>query len=240
VFFANALTTLQVPIGSLEHIVPILIAVIFALCLIVFSNRKLNKQQQITVFKSLGVFVSLTVLIFHLHAYYKGGYNIVTDLPLYLCSFMALFIFIFTHSRKYWLYEILLFWIIAGTSQAVITPDVSNGFPNFAYLRYWIAHLGLLVIIFYATFVLNMRPKFKSVFKSFLALQLYMLLMFGINYALGGNYSYLNEKPKSASLLDYLGDWPMYLLVVELIILPYFLIIYLPFYMVKRLKKQTI
>lgn len=84
-----------------------------------------------------------------------------------------------------------------------------------------------------------MRPKFKSVFKSFLALQLYMLLMFGINYALGGNYSYLNEKPKSASLLDYLGDWPMYLLVVELIILPYFLIIYLPFYMAKRFKKQT-
>ncbi|WP_083678198.1 YwaF family protein [Lacinutrix venerupis] len=237
--FANALTTLQVAIGSIEHILPVLFAVIFTICLIIFANKKLNKEQQITVFKSLGVFVSLTVLIYHLYAYFKGGYSIVTDLPLYLCSFMALFVFTFTHSRKYWLYEILLFWIIAGTSQAVITPDISKGFLSFEYLRYWIAHLGLLVIIFYATFVLNMRPKFKSVFKSFFALQLYMLIIFGINYVLGGNYSYLNEKPKSASLLDYLGDWPMYLLVVELMILPYFLIIYLPFYIAKKFKKQT-
>ncbi|WP_290698864.1 hypothetical protein [Lacinutrix sp.] len=41
-----------------------------------------------------------------------------------------------------------MFWIIAGTSQAVITPDISIGFPSFDYFRYWIAHLGLLIIIF--------------------------------------------------------------------------------------------
>ncbi|WP_156112494.1 YwaF family protein [Lacinutrix jangbogonensis] len=225
-------------IGSLQHIIPIAIAIVFAFVLIWFSKSKLNKKQQELVFKSLGFFVSLTVLVFHIHLILKGNYNLVTDLPLYLCSFMALFIFVFTNNRKYLLFEILLFWIIAGTSQAVITPDIPIGFPSFDYLRYWIAHLGLLVIIFYAIFVFKMRPTLKSVFKSFLGLQLYMLSLFVINYILDANYSYLNRKPDAASALDYFGDWPMYLLVVEVILIPYFLIIYLPFFIAKKLKKK--
>ena len=225
-----------VEIGSLQHIIPIIITVILSIILIRFSNRKLNQKQQEQVFKALGFFVSYTVLVFHLHLIFKGNYNIATDLPLFLCSFMALFIFIFTYSRKYWLFEILLFWIIAGTSQAVVTPDIPFGFPSFDYFRYWIAHLGLLVIIFYAIFVLKMRPTWKSMFKSFLALQLYAIIIFGINYILNGNYFYLNKKPNSASALDYLGEWPIYLLTIEAILIPYFFIIYLPFFLTKKRK----
>ena len=225
-----------VEIGSLQHIIPIIITVILSIILIRFSNRKLNQKQQEQVFKALGFFVSYTVLVFHLHLIFKGNYNIATDLPLFLCSFMALFIFIFTYSRKYWLFEILLFWIIAGTSQAVVTPDIPFGFPSFDYFRYWIAHLGLLVIIFYAIFVLKMRPTWKSMFKSFLALQLYAIIIFGINYILNGNYFYLNEKPNSASALDYLGEWPIYLLTIEAILIPYFFIIYLSFFLTKKRK----
>ena len=225
-----------VEIGSLQHIIPIIITVILSIILIRFSNRKLNQKQQEQVFKALGFFVSYTVLVFHLHLIFKGNYNIARDLPLFLCSFMALFIFIFTNSRKYWLFEILLFWIIAGTSQAVVTPDIPFGFPSFDYFRYWIAHLGLLVIIFYAIFVLKMRPTWKSMFKSFLALQLYAIIIFGINYILNGNYFYLNKKPNSASALDYLGEWPIYLLTIEAILIPYFFIIYLPFFLTKKRK----
>ena len=134
------------------------------------------------------------------------------------------------------MFEILLFWIIAGTSQAVVTPDIPFGFPSFDYFRYWIAHLGLLVIIFYAIFVLKMRPTWKSMFKSFLALQLYAIIIFGINYILNGNYFYLNKKPNSASALDYLGEWPIYLLTIEAILIPYFFIIYLPFFLTKKRK----
>lgn len=230
----------SVEIGSLQHIVPIVVVLVFSIILIWFSKNKLNKKQQDLVFKGLGLFVSLTVLVFHLNLIIKGGYNLATDLPLFLCSFMALFIFIFTNSRKYWLFEILLFWIVAGTSQAVMTPDIPVGFPSFDYLRYWIAHLGLIVVIFYAIFVFKMKPTWKSMFKSFLALQVYMLVVIGINYLLGANYSYLNKKPNSASALDYLGDWPTYLLAVEVFLIPYFFIIYLPFFIAKKLKKNTI
>jgi len=238
IVFSAGLLLDRVLIGSIEHLIPIGIAVIFTFVFIKFSRRRLTNRQQVKNLHYFAIAVSLTVVVYHIYKISLGNYSIATDLPLYLCSLLALIIPIFTYYRKYWMYEILLFWIIAGTSQGVITPDIPDGFPSFDYFRYWIVHLGLLVIIFYTTFVFNVRPNFKSVFKSFFALQLYVVSMIFINYLLKANYFYLNAKPESASLLDHFGAWPFYIFVVQLIIIPYFLLIYLPFYLAKRRKKN--
>lgn len=235
----NAIFLLErVKIGSLEHLLPVLYAIVFSVLLIRYAKFKLHRRRQEIVIHTIAIIVSLTVVIFHLNGINSGNYNLSEDLPLYLCSILGIIIPIFTYFRRFWMYEILLFWIIAGTLQGVITPDIPDGFPTFDYFRYWTVHLGLLIIILYATFVFNMRPKLKSVFRSFFALQLYVVVMITINYALNANYFYLNMKPQSASLLDYFGDWPYYIIVVQLIIIPYFLLIYLPFYLTeKRLDK---
>lgn len=224
----------RVSIGSSEHILPIVLAIVLAVILINFAKKNLDSTNQRKVLHYLALFVSGFVMVFHLYYIGLGGYNTRTDLPLFLCSFLAIIIPIFTYYRKFWMYEVLLFWIIAGTSQGVLTPDIAEGFPAFDYIRYWVVHLGLLTIIFYATFVLKMRPNFKSVFKSLVALQFYLLVMMGINYLLGSNYCYLNYKPESASVLDYLGEWPYYILIIEAILIPLFLLIYFPFYLSKK------
>ncbi|MEW4923058.1 TIGR02206 family membrane protein [Algibacter sp. 2305UL17-15] len=227
----------RVAVGSLQHLIPIVVALLFCVVFINFAKYKLHKKQQELAIHLVAWFISLSVLVFHIYYILKGNYDVATDLPLYLCSLLGLLIPIFTHYRKLWMYEILLFWIIAGTFQGVITPDIAEGFPSFDFFRYWIVHLGLLTVIFYATFVFNMRPKLKSVFKSFLALQLYVILMILGNYLLDANYFYLNEKPESASLLDYFGAWPWYVILAQIVVIPYFLLIYLPFYVVERRKK---
>ena len=163
------LTIIQnsVTIGSLQHIIPIVVAIIITIWSINYSSNKLNKAQQQKFIHFFACFISLCVICFHLYRICFDGYNFNTDLPLYLCSLMALLIPVLTYYRKYWMFEVLVFLVIGGTLQAVITPDITTGFPSFDYFRYWIAHLGLLIIIFYFIFVFKMRPKLKSVFKSF-------------------------------------------------------------------------
>lgn len=131
------------------------------------------------------------------------------------------------------MYEILLFWVFAGTTQAMITPDLAHGFPHYNYLKYWIVHAGLVIFMMYATLVYQMRPSVKSIIKSFLALQVYFGLMLLVNAILDSNYFFISEKPPHGSLLDYLGEWPYYILVAELIVFPYFFLIYLPFYLTR-------
>lgn len=229
----------RVVIGSKQHMLPIVFAVLFAVLFIKYAKRNLNQKQQNRAIHIFACVISLVVVGFHMHKISLGNYNITTDLPLYLCSLLGLVIPVFTYYRKYWMYEVLLFWIIGGTLQAVLTPDIALGFPSFDYFRYWVVHLGLLIVIFYVTYVLNMQPKLKSVFKSFFALQIYVIIMIAVNYMLDANYFYLNEKPQSASLLDYFGDWPWYILVGQIIIIPLFLLIYLPFYLAKNNQKKN-
>ena len=224
----------KVTIGSFQHIIPILFAIAITVFLVKYSNKNFNKLQKQKAVHFLGWFVSATLISFHLYRMLFDNYNFKTDLPLYLCSLMALLIPIFTYYRKYWMFEILVFWIIGGTLQAVITPDITTGFPSFDYFRYWVVHLGLLSIIFYFIFELKMIPKWRSVFKSIFALQGYLVLMILLNYLLDANYFYLNEKPKSATVLDYFGEWPYYIVVVQIIIIPLFSLIYLPFYLSKK------
>ncbi len=224
----------RVLIGSLEHILPIGIALCFGILFILVARYKMNSLQQKRALHIFGCLVSLTIIAYNLYIYSLGNYDISKDLPLFLCSFMALVVPFFTYSRNYLIYEILFFWVVAGTTQGIITPDIAEGFPVFDYFRYWVVHLGLLIIMFYATFVFRMRPTIKSVFRSIVALQIYTLVMYTINYFLGANYTYLNAKPEAASLLDYLGDWPYYIIVAQFIIIPYFLLIYLPFYITNK------
>jgi len=224
----------RVEIGSLEQLIPIAISIILSFLLFRFSKRSLSRKAQELVLHVLAIFISLTVISFHIYKIRLGNYSLQTDLPLYLCSLLGLMIPIFTFYKRNWMYEILLFWIIAGTSQAIITPDIPIGFPSFEFFRYWIVHLGLVVVILYATLVLNFKPTLKSVFKSILALQVYVVFMVIVNYLLSANYFYLFKKPESASLLDHMGEWPIYIIVGQLVIVPYFLLIYLPFYLTRR------
>lgn len=239
-YLGNLLIHSRVEIGSLQQIVPIAVAILFAFILFRFAKRKLSRKEQEYLLHGIAIFISLTVVSFHIYKIGLGEYNLQTDLPLYLCSLLGLIIPLFTYFKRNWMYEILLFWIIAGTSQAIITPDIPIGFPSFEFFRYWIVHLGLVVIILYATMVLNFKPKLRSVFKSFLALQVYVVFMILVNFVLDANYFYLIRKPESATLLDYMGDWPYYILTGQLILIPYFLLIYLPFYLTReKITSQT-
>lgn len=223
----------RVQILSWEHLLPICFAIVLAVGLIKYAKAiPVEKQQRII--HHLAIFISVIVLIFHGYYMLFGSYNFKTDLPLYLCSLLGILIPVYTYYRKFWMFEILVFWIIAGTLQGVITPDIAEGFPSFDYFRYWIVHLGLLVVMFYSIFVFKLKPNFKSVFKSFFALQVYVILMMIINYCLSANYFYLNRKPQSASVLDYFGEWPYYIVICQLIIIPLFFMIYLPFHFRKK------
>jgi hypothetical integral membrane protein (TIGR02206 family) len=217
---------------SVQHAIVALFCISFGFALIFITKKQTHKVQSI-IGNVFAFSICFTVILGTFVHLYKGNFNTQEDLPLHLCSFLALVIPVLSVTKKFVYYEIFFFLILAGTLQSLITPDEHN-YLNFPFFRYWFVHAGLVIFMFYATFIYEMRPTLKSVGKSFLGMQAYMLFMFILNYFLGSNYFYTNRKPDAATALDLFGDWPQYIFVVEILVIPYFMLIYLPFYLTKK------
>jgi hypothetical integral membrane protein (TIGR02206 family) len=151
------------------------------------------------------------------------------NLPLQLCdiaTFTCAAALVWRHRLSY---ELTYFWGLAGTLQAVLTPDLDVGFPNPAFVAFEIAHAGLIAAVLFLTLGLSMRPYPRSLLRAFLWLQVYAVVTAVLNHLLDTNYGYLRHKPATASLLDYLGPWPVYIGSLELLALVLFFLSYLPF-----------
>ena len=79
------------------------------------------------------------------------------------------------------------------------------------------------------TAVEGFRPTWKSLLRVAFWMNVYMVIVFFINRAIGSNYLMINGRPSTPSLLDLLPDWPVYILYMEAIGVACFLLLYLPF-----------
>ena len=206
--------------GCFQHVFTLLFFFLLGIGLIYIGRNYLDEKGKHRLGNVMACTLSLTIILWTAIEIYLGKFTVQESLPLFLCNIMALFMPIFTLTRNRTIYEIIVFWILGGTFQGIITPDLVHAFPHYWFFKYWIGHAGLIVMIFYATYVYELYPTKKSIFKSFGMLQVYFLMVILINYLLDANYLYLNEKPQVATLLDHFGPWPLYILVVQLIVIP--------------------
>lgn len=221
--------------GNIHHIGGLLFFFLLGLFLIGYAIRNLDENGQTQLASGMARILAATVILWTIIEWRLGAFDYREDLPLYLCNVMALAMPWFTRTRSYFWYEVFLFWILAGTLNALITPDLQNGFPHYNYIKYWTVHAGLVIMMFYATYVYGYWPTWKSIFKSFVVLQIYFISMLFVNYILGANYAYLNQKPEVASILDYFGEWPWYVIQGQAVVLPFFFVIFLFLILLKRI-----
>lgn len=118
---------------------------------------------------------------------------------------------------------------MGGCIQALITPDLKGAFPYYLDIRYFVVHIGLVQSTLYAVLVYKFRPTWRSFGKAFLWANYYFVFVLGINYLLGTNFMYLNEKPPTPTMLDLFGEWPWYIIGGEFLCLMMFGIVMLPF-----------
>lgn len=92
--------------------------------------------------------------------------------------------------------------------------------------------------VFYMLWIEKFQVKFKSVWKAFAALNVIAFIVYFVNKLTGGNYMFLAEKPTNASLIDFLGPYPWYILTLEFVVLFIFLLLYAPFFFQEKMKSR--
>lgn len=213
------------------------VAHLFALALVLLANVSLLllRRSESTAWRNgvrygLAVVLVLNELAWHLWNWATGQWTIQTMLPLHLCSVLVWLSAWMLATRSYAIYEFAYFLGIGGAIQALLTPDAGvYGFPHFRFFQVIISHGAIVTAAVFMTLVERYRPTWRSLARVGLWGNLYMVAIFFLNRLIDSNYLFIAHKPETASLIDLLGPWPWYILVIEGIALVVFLLLYLPF-----------
>jgi len=155
-------------------------------------------------------------------------------LPLHLCDWATFTGVVALVTRRALAFELTWFWAMAGTTQALLTPDLAVRPPEISWYTFYLSHGGVVAAALLLTWGAGMRTRPWAAFRIFAWSQLYLATVLGLNGLLGTNYGYLCAKPENPSLLDHLGPWPWYLLSLEGLALALFWLLDLPFRLTER------
>ena len=209
-----------------EHVIALLVIAATGVALVFATRRSSGRWLRV-----LAVVLVVDEVSWWLYLLAGGvpGSRLAQSLPLQLCD-VAIFVAaaaLWTRNRL--LVEITYFWGLAGTVQALLTPDLPQHFPSYAYWQYYIAHGGVVSAALMLVVGMRLHPRpWAAVRVAGLTLA-YAVVVGIVDAVTTSNYLYLRSKPPTATLLDALGPWPVYILSATLIGIALFAILDAPF-----------
>ncbi|MCS6953962.1 MAG: TIGR02206 family membrane protein [Bryobacterales bacterium] len=181
------------------------------------------------VSRTLGLLLAGNELIWYAWRLRTEGWRFPEGLPLQLCDLALWMTVLSALRRSAWSYELAYFAGLGGSTMALITPALWA--PTFSYptIYFFVAHGGVVATVLFLAIAGLARPRPGCWWRAFLLLNGYTTLVGLFNVAFGTNYMFLCRKPPTPSLLDYMGPWPVYIVVGEVFAVAVFALLYLPF-----------
>jgi len=195
------------------------------------SFRHADESTKRFIRYALAIGLWLDEIIWHYWNYTEGQWTAQTMLPLHICSMMIWlsgFMLIF---KNYRIYEFAYFLGLGAATQILLTsPTPLELLVQYQHFQIYVSHGLLITSVVYMTAVEGFRPTWGSFFRAVVGTNLYMAVLFPLNFIIGSNYMFLAYKPQEfASLLDILPAWPYYIISMEILGILTWLLLYLPF-----------
>ncbi|MGE2712789.1 TIGR02206 family membrane protein [Mycolicibacterium litorale] len=191
--------------------------------LLVWRGRRQSEARARLVARSLAVLLMaafLTALVYKLIRP-----DLATSVPLQLCDIAEVTAAYALWTQRHWAFTLTYYWGLLLSSQALLTPDIGTpregapDFPHHLFVTFFTLHVLVVWAAIYLTWGRGMRPRWRDYrFAVFVTLG-WVAFTFVFNLVAGTNYGYLNGKPPTASVLDLLGPWPVYLLIEIVVVL---------------------
>ncbi len=202
---------------SVDHLLALLAVAAFATSLVAGARyRSLSWTRHAA--RVLGAVLIADELSWWIYlAYEHDRLVLVQSLPLQLCDALVLVAAGALWLRLPLLIELTYFAGIAGSAQALLTPDLPAnlpGFPFFQYYiatQYYIAHGGVVAAALFLVVGLGLQPRRGSVWLVAGVTAAFTVLVAAVDAVTGADYMYLRSKPPAPTALDLFGPWPWYL-----------------------------
>jgi hypothetical integral membrane protein (TIGR02206 family) len=193
---------------SPEHLAAIAATVLAAVLLTVVAHRGEGTR----IARGLAVVILVGFVVEQVTYVARGEWSARVNLPLQLSdavTFVA--VAALWRPRAGLLTELVWFWALSASLQAVLTPDLGETYPDVLYLTYFTTHSGAVAGACLLVAGMRLLPRPGAAWRAFGLTAAFAVLAAIGCVATGGNYMYLRYEPANGSILDSMGPWPWYL-----------------------------
>ena len=230
---------------GIAHFAPILAAVCLIVLIFLLRERLRGWRKE----QVLRYILAFTLIISEMSYYWRLvgipslGPNPMDHLPITVCGWAVVFCSYMVIGKNQTLFDISYFWLLCGSTFALITPTVISytGPTRFRYYQFWAEHTIGYVAVFYMIFVHKMRPTVKSAVKAYVALAVLAVVAYVFNRMLGpgANYLFMARPEDTPSVLDILPpNFALRLLIMASVVTALFFLAYLPWLLQDRKKRK--
>jgi hypothetical integral membrane protein (TIGR02206 family) len=215
---------------GLPHLTVICLTIVlpFALAAIVWRTKSPRAEKVIVGVLSAVLVLNYIVYLIFIRS--RGTTTWQQMLPMQLCDWGIVVVIVAMCTGNQRWFEVAYFWGIGGTLQAVLTPDLHYGFPDWRFVSFFTSHCGIIIGVVFLMLTRRYRPYPMSIVRVFLWSELYFVVTFITDKLTGFNYGFLLHKPEAFSILNFLSDsQPLYLVQMHGLALSFFLALYVPF-----------
>ena len=197
--------------GSGEHIAALVVLAV-GVGVAVWAPRRHGGPCVVPVMRGLALVILAMYIAEYVANAVVGTWSARHNLPLQLTDAVTLVAVAALWTPRPLLVEVVYFWALTASLQAVLTPDLGQAFPSIFYFTYFATHVGAVVTACLLTFGLRMTPRAGAIWLVYLVIAAFAAIVAAADLVTGANYMYLRHKPERSSLLDLMGPWPWYIL----------------------------
>src|SRR5688572_7092177 len=150
-----------------EHIAALVTTAVVA-ALLVAGARRWQDAWAVAIGRGLAVVILGAYLCEHLTYAVRGEWTARVNLPLHLTDAVTL-----VSIAALWrpscalLVELVYFWALSASLQAVLTPDLGRGFPDPLFFTYFVTHSGAVAAACLLVFGSRRTPRPGAVWRTY-------------------------------------------------------------------------
>lgn len=155
-------------------------------------------------------------VVWRVMLWFTNDFRPATDLPLHVCSLSTFALGLAVLTRNQFLYDLACYWILTGSTLALLIPELDAPFPHPRFFSLFLSHWIPLVIVLFLVFIQGWLPSRRGPYRSFAALLVYGLAVARpMNRWLGTNYLFTEADPDVRFfLMEWLPRPPFHLILI--------------------------
>lgn len=221
----------------LEWIIPITVVYTIIILIVAYKIKFYEKKHIDCIFRYiLGFGLGILLIVHHILVWNYDRFSLGT-LPLDFIAISSIICLLLVFSKNKQIYSLALPIGVIGGMVNMITNQVGYSYHYFRYYQFMVSNGFIMLIPIYFLIVYEYYPTIKEMIKSLIYIQAGIIFIFVFNAIFDTHFMYLtfgeNNAPQH-TFMSYLGDWPWYIIIIELSGIALTIVIYFLSFLLKK------